>query len=61
MYIVIICRPVYDVINFEINNSFLIKQFFCITKISNQKRKYLTNGKSFQHEMKSIFISFKGL
>ena len=30
--IVIICCPAYDVINFEINHSFLMKMFFCITK-----------------------------
>ena len=30
--IAIICRPVYDVINIEINLSFLIKPFFWLTK-----------------------------
>ena len=47
MYIVIICFPVYKVINFEINLSFLIKLFFCLTKQSDQKFKYLNNNTSF--------------
>ena len=47
MCIVIICCPVCDVINFEINQSFLIKPFFFITKMSGQKCKYLKNEKSF--------------
>ena len=51
-----ICRPVYDAINFEINLSFLIKPFFYITQKSSQKFKYLTNEKSFSnHAMKTIF------
>ena len=32
MCIVIICYPVRDVLNFEINHSLLIKAFFYITK-----------------------------
>ena len=60
MCIVIICCPVYDVINFVINHSFLIKPFFNITKKSVQKCKYLKNEKSFEmkYEMKSIFHHF---
>ena len=45
--IVIICCPLCDVINFEINLSFHIKLFFYITKESGHKFKYLKNGKSF--------------
>ena len=58
MYIVIICCPVYDLINFEINHGFVIKPLFYMTKKSGQKRKYLTKEKSFQHEIKSIFHQF---
>ena len=47
--------------NFEINLIFLIKPFFYMTKKSRQKFKYLENGKSFQDEIKSIFIILKGL
>ena len=43
----IIYCPVYDVINFEINDMFLIKQFFYITKTSREKCKYLKKEKSF--------------
>ena len=54
MFIVTIFCPVCDVINFEINHSFLIKAFFYITKMSGQKCNYLKNKKSFLHEIKSI-------
>ena len=54
MFIVIIFCPVCDVINFEINHSFLIKAFFYITKMSGQKCNYLKNKKRFLHEIKSI-------
>ena len=47
MSIVIITFPVCDVMNFEIFLSFLIRPFFCITKLSKQKVKYLKNGKGF--------------
>ena len=47
MYIVIISCPVCDVINFEINLSFLIEPFFYVTKKSEQKSVYLKNKKSF--------------
>ena len=60
MCIVIICCSVCNVINFEINLSLLIKPFFYITKKSIQKFKYFKNKKSFSHEIKSIFIIFKG-
>ena len=41
VYIVIIYCPVCDVINFEINYSFLIKPFFYVTKNSGQKFNYV--------------------
>ena len=47
VFIVIICYPVFDVINFEINLSFFIKQFFYIIKNLGQKLTYLKNEKSF--------------
>ena len=43
--IAIIYCPVCDVKTLEINRSFLIKPFFCITKKSGQKFKNLKNGK----------------
>ena len=45
--IVIIQYPVCDVLNFEINHSFLIKSFFYTIKTSGQKYKYLKNEKRF--------------
>ena len=49
--IVIVYCPVFDVVNFEINLSFLIKPFFDIstflTKKSGKTCKYLKNEKSF--------------
>ena len=47
MYIANICYPVCDVMNFEINHSFLIKPFFQITKNAVQKCKYINKEKSF--------------
>ena len=41
--VIIICFPVYDAIQLEINLNFLIKQFFQITKKLGQKFKYLKN------------------
>ena len=58
MCIVIISCPFRDVTIFEINDSFLIKLFFYITKKSGQNCKYLKNKKSFKHEIKSIFHHF---
>ena len=40
MDIAIICFPVHEIINFEINFSFLIKPFFCFTKKKGLKFKY---------------------
>ena len=59
MYIVIVCHPSCDVINFRIKLISLIKPFFCTTKKSRHKSKYLENGKIFQGEIKSIFHHFK--
>ena len=47
MCIVIICFPVCNVINFEINLNLFIKLFFYLTKKSRQKCNYLKNEKSF--------------
>ena len=59
MFIIIICFPVCDVINFEINRSFFINLLFYKTKKSGQKCRYLKNKKSFWHEIKSNFQHFK--
>ena len=62
MCIASICCPVCDVINSEINLSFLIKPFFYITKKSQQKCKYLRNGKkAFRVKKKTFLIILKGL
>ena len=47
MCIAIACIARSKVINFEANLIFLIKPFFCVTKKSRQKLKYLENEKSF--------------
>ena len=60
--IAVVCFPGCHVIIFDILVLFLIKPFFYITKNSRQKFKYLENKKSFQGEIKNIFLSFfKGL
>ena len=61
MYIVIICFSVCNIINFEINLSFLIKSFSYKTKKSEQKLKYLQKKKTFKVKWKVFFITFKGL
>ena len=43
----IICFPVYGIINYETNLSFLIKLFFYMTKKSGEEFKYLKNEKNF--------------
>ena len=58
MCIVIVCYPVCDVMNFEINRDFPIKPFSYLTKNSEQKLKWLKNERSFQAEIKSIFRHF---
>ena len=45
--IAIVCFPVCDVINFEINLIFLIKPFFYMTENSRQKFKYFETEKGF--------------
>ena len=61
MYIVIICCPVCDVINFGIKLNLDMKPvFFFITKKSRQKCKYLKNEKSFSYKIINIFHHFKG-
>ena len=58
MCIVIACYPVWDVVNFEIYLSFLVKPLSFMTKNSEQKQKYLKNEKYFYGEIKSIFHHF---
>ena len=56
--IVIVCYPVFDVINFETYISFLIEPFSYMTKNSEQILKYLNNKKSFYGEIKIMFHHF---
>ena len=56
--IVIVCYPVFDVINFEAYISFLIEPFSYMTKNSEQILKYLNNKKSFYGEIKIMFHHF---
>ena len=58
MCIVIICFPVFDVINFEIKFTFLSSRFPIWPKNSGQNSKYLKNEKSFIRWKKSIFHCF---
>ena len=58
MCIVITCWPVFNVINFEINHRIPIKPFFCITKKSRRKHKYLRNKKSCSKWNKKYILSF---
>ena len=62
MCVAIVCKPGYDVINFELNLTFLIKSFLYMTKKSRHKFKYLEKGKRFQGEIKKkiFFLVFKG-
>ena len=55
MYIAIVCFTCFEVVNFEINLTFLIKLFFYMTKNANQKFKYLEKQKRFWGEIKIIF------
>ena len=57
MYIVIVCFAVNDAINFEMYLSFLIKQFFYITKKSRQKCNYLKSEKNFSSFLKGFHLS----
>ena len=62
MCIIIICFPVYEVLNFEISLTFLSSCFFVSPKKSVQKFKdwYPKNETSFKLNLKAFFI-FKGL
>ena len=57
MCIVMICFLVDDVINVDINLSFLINLFFYIAR-KVKKSDYINNKRSFLGEIKSIFLSF---
>ena len=59
MCIVIICCPVCDVMNFEIN--FLIKWLFNITKKSDKNMNISRMKRAFNMKSKAFFITFKGL
>ena len=48
MGIAIVCFPGFDVMNFEINLIFLIKQFSYVTEKSRQKFKYPENEERFE-------------
>ena len=54
MCVAIVCKPGYDVINFELNLTFLVKSFLYMTKKSRHKFKYLEKRKRFQGEIKKI-------
>ena len=55
MCITIASKPGCDVINFEIDLTFLVKAFFYMTKKSRQELEYLENKKSFLGGIKCIF------
>ena len=59
--ILIICCPVFDVINFEIKLSFFRKSFFYITKKSAQKYKYPITKRAFNVKLRAISSFFEGL
>ena len=48
LLLVIICFPIYDIINFEINFSFLVQSFSMWPKKSGQKNKGLRTKRSFK-------------
>ena len=58
--IIVISFPVDDVINFEINLNFFIKQFSYVAKKKSGQKFCLKKVKGFEGEMKSIFYLFKG-
>ena len=58
MYIIIVCFPVYDIINFEINLDFN-NQAAHDKNNFGQKFKYFKNKKSFGDEIKNISIILK--
>ena len=61
MCIVIVCYPVYDVINFEIKLSFLIKPFSYMTKMSGLNLNIFRTKRTFKIKQKAFFIVFKGV
>ena len=62
MCIAIVCKPVCEVMNFEVNLIFFkLSRFSYMTKKSWQKLKYLGNETSFWDETECIFHHFKGL
>ena len=57
--IIIICFPICNDMNFEINLRFLIRPFSYIIEKSEQKTKYFQRKKSFLGAIKSVFHYFK--
>ena len=57
MCIVIICCPVYDVIKFEVNPTFLMKPFFFKTKKVNKKLNVLKQCCTPQKACSFIFVT----
>ena len=60
-FIVIVCFPDCDVINFEIYLNFLIKPFFNITKNVRTKIYISSERRVFKMKQKTLLIIFKGL
>ena len=60
MYLVFIFCLVCEVINFEIDLSYLIKPFFNLTKNSVQKCKYFKYERDFNIKVRTFFIILKG-
>ena len=61
MCIAIICLPVFDVIHFKINHSFLIKPFSYMTKGQDKNSNILRAKGAFNMKWKSSFIIITGL
>ena len=61
MCVVIVYSPICDAIKLETNLRILIKPFFCITKKSGQKYKYLNNERALRMKQKVLFNIFKTL
>ena len=60
MRIVISCYLLCDVINFVINDSFLIKSFSTRPKSQDKNSNILKTKRGFKVKLKSFFIIFKG-
>ena len=60
MHIVIICCPIYEVINFEIKLSFLVNSFFYMTS-QDRNENTIRMKKVFNIKWKALFIIPKGL